>query len=128
MRTRICSVAVVGILAGNLAIAQSVAPADWQSAHPVTAVAVTATATAGTYRVSATITDAQTSKLLAKPAMIVKTGTPAVFEIGTTPGVTLRFTVTVDANGERAAYRSETLKDGQIESAYTGSLYVERGS
>jgi len=115
-------------LVARSAIAQPVAPADWRSAHPVTAVLVAATATAGTFRVTATITDARTSKLLAKPAMLVKPGTPAMFEIGTNPGITLRFTVTVDANGERAAYRSETLRDGKVESGYAGALYIERGA
>ena len=60
--------------------------------------------------------------------MLVKPGTPAMFEIGTNPGITLRFTVTVDANGERAAYRSETLRDGKVESGYAGALYIERGA
>ena len=119
---------VVAALAVTLAIAQPVAPIDWQSARPVTAVSVAATARAGTYRVSSTITDAQTSKLLAEPAMLVKPGTPAAFEIGMNPGVTLRFTVTVDASGDRAVYRSETLRDGRIESAYAGALYIEHGA
>jgi hypothetical protein len=127
MRIRLFS-GVVAILTATSCIAQPVSPTDWQSAHPVTVVSVTTTASAGTYRVSATVTDAQSSKLLAEPAMLVKPGTPAVFEVGLNPGVALRFTVTVDAKGQSATYRSETLRNGSVESGYAGVLFVERGA
>jgi hypothetical protein len=97
-------------------------------AHPVTAVSVATTATPGVFRVSATITDARTSRVLASPATLIKSGSSAAFQVGMNPGRSLRFTVTVDANGELARYRSETLKDGRVESGYSGTLYVEHGA
>ena len=85
---------------------------------------VTTTRSVGKYLVSAIVTDAKTSKVLASPAILVNAGTPAAFEIGMNPGTVLRFTVTVDANGQMAAYRGETLKNGEVESGHTGELHV----
>jgi hypothetical protein len=89
---------------------------------------VKATDRARLFLVSARITDAQTAATLATPAFLAEVGIPASFEIGANPGVSLRFTVTVDASGTSALYRSETLRDGKVQSGYSGVLYVARGT
>ena len=109
------------------AVAQTSAPADWMAARPLTAVFVDATDTAGVFKVSAVITDAQSAKVLATPTLFAQALIPATFQIGAAAGVSLRFTVTIDAGGQIASYRSETRKEGQIQSGYAGLLHVEHG-
>jgi hypothetical protein len=97
---------------------------EWEAARPITTVAVVATKNAGVFKVSVTITDARSQKILATPVLLANTNTPATFQIGSQRGVSLRFTVTVDINGKVAQYRSETLEHGQVQSGYSGVLYV----
>jgi hypothetical protein len=123
------TLAIMALSAGaalSAAVAQSAAPAAWTAAHPMTEVSVKATDKAHLFLVSARITDAQTAATLAAPSFVAEAGVPAGFVVGANPGVSLRFSVTVDSSGSSARYRSEILKDGKIQSGYSGVLYVAR--
>ena len=126
------ALAIIVLMAGaatlSPAVAQSPATTAWAAAHPMATVSVKAAGRAHLFLVSARITDAQTAAILATPAFLAKAGIPASFEIGANPGVSLRFSVTVDTSGRSALYRSETLKDGKVQSGYSGVLYVGRGT
>lgn len=112
----------------SAAVAQSsTTTTAWAAAHPMAAVSVKTTGRAHVFMVSARITDAQTAAILAAPSFLAKAGVAASFEVGANSGVSLRFSVTVDASGQSALYRIETLKDGKVQSGYSGLLYVGRG-
>ena len=118
----------LGAVGLSAAVAQSPTTTTWSAAHPMAAVSVKTTSRAHLFLVSARITDAQTAAILATPSFLAKAGVPASFQVGANPGVSLRFSVTVDASGQSALYRSETLKDGAVQSGYSGVLYVGRGT
>jgi hypothetical protein len=65
--------------------------------------------------------------VLATPTLFAQALIPATFQIGAAAGVSLRFTVTIDAAGQIASYRSETRQEGQIPSGYAGILHVGHG-
>lgn len=109
-------------------LAQSADSQAWQAAHPLTSVSVASTDSAGVYRVSVTVVDAQSSQVLANPILMARAGSPSRYQIGFNPGVSIRFTVTVNADGRTATYQSETLRDGQVQSGYIGTLYVQERS
>lgn len=110
----------------SVAVAEPPVATAWLSAHPIAAVSVSAGPKAHVFLVSARVTDAQTAAILATPSFLAKAGVPASFEVGANPGVSLRFSVTVDPSGTSALYRSETLEDGTVQSGYSGLLYVGR--
>lgn len=119
---------MIGAATLSTAVAQSAATTAWAAAHPMAAVSVKAAGRTHLFLVSARITDAQTAAILATPSFLAKAGIPASFEVGANPGMSLRFSITVDPSGRSARYRSEILKDGRVQSGYSGVLYVARGT
>lgn len=107
--------------------AQQSTPPDWANVKPSTTISVSTTDKAGIYKVSAVITNALTGAIVAKPVLLASGGAPATIEFGTLSTGTYRFIVTVDENSKSAAFRSEVLKGGVIESAHTGVLIVGSG-
>ena len=91
---------------------------------PTTAVTVTRRAESDVFIVSAVITDSQSASVIARPVLVVKAATPAKIEIGTMPGTILRMVVVVDGDGGSATYRSEIVRDGQLEDSRTGTVEV----
>ncbi len=76
---------------------------------------------------SAVISDAQTGAVVAKPVLLAAGSTPATVEFGTPSSGIYRFIVTVDEKSKSAAFRSEVVKSGVIESAQAGTLIVGSG-
>lgn len=107
--------------------AQQSAPPDWAKVKPVTTISVSTTEKVGVYKISAVITDALTGVVVAKPVLLAGGGAPSTVEFGTPSTGTYRFIVTVDENSKSAAFRSEVLKGGVIESAHAGVLIVGSG-
>jgi len=110
-----------------LAHAQQSASPDWAKVKPVTNISVSTTDKVGIYKISAVISDALTGAVVAKPVLLAGGSAPATVEFGTPTTGTYRFIVTVDENSKSAAFRSEVLKGGAIESAHTGVLIVGSG-
>lgn len=119
--------AVLAALTPILAFAQSIDRDDWTNAtRPATAVSVSPTDKPGVYVVSAKVTDLATDKVLAAPSLQTVAGIPATFELGVEPTVTIKFVVSVQADGRSAHYTSEVRRNGKVESAHSATLALER--
>jgi hypothetical protein len=96
--------------------------AAWQAAKPASSVSVTPSTKAGEFVVSAVFTDLNTARLLARPTLIAVVGKPARIEIGSEPGILIRITVEISADGRNVKYVTEQLKDGKLESSHSSAL------
>ena len=122
------TLACIGTLVAAMAQAQQPIPTDWTKIKPMTSVSVAATDKAGVYKFTAVITDLVTDQVVAKPSITTAVGKVATVEFGAKPSMLFRFMVTVDDKGQTAAYRSELVKEGKVESGQSGTLVVVTGS
>jgi len=97
-------------------------PNVWESANPATSVSVAPGTKPGEYVVKATVSDLNTSKVLARPMLTTLAGTPATIEIGSQSGVVLKLVVTVAVDGRSASYVGEVRKGGKVESSQSATL------
>lgn len=125
MRVPSCTAALLAASASVLA-APSADP--WMGARPSLQLAVSRTDMPDRYTVRAKVWDLRSGAVLSEPILVVEGGKPAVAEVGAlgTPGAMLvAFTVTVDADGRRAACSSEVRDNGTVISAQRATLAVE---
>jgi hypothetical protein len=107
--------------------ADRISSAVWLDAHPSVQIAVTHGDAPDTYNVNAVVSDLRTGKVLAKPALITRAGTPARAEIGAdgTKGmVSVTLTVTVDPSGKTAAYSGEIRDNSELVASQSATLAV----
>lgn len=116
----------VALLAnGTLANAQDkFDPKAWEAASPATSVSVVPGDRPGEYVVRATVSDLNTSKVLARPTLVTAVGTPATIEIGSQAGVILKVVVTVAGDGRSASYVGEVHRAGKLESSQSATLSI----
>ena len=115
--------AVAILVAGATANAQEkFDTVAWESANPATLVSVAPSSTPGQYVVKATVSDLNTSKVLARPTLITEAGKPATIEIGSQGGVVLKVVVNVAVDGRSASYVGEVRRGGKVESSQSATL------
>jgi hypothetical protein len=109
------------------ASADRISPAAWLDAHPNIQIAVTHGDAPDTYNINAVVSDLRTGKVLAKPVLVTRAGTPARAEIGgdgVKGMVSVTFTVTVDPSGKTAAYSSEIHDNSEVVASQSATLAV----